>query len=67
MQISSRFTIAVHALICIEAFKDSFIKIAQLLVTHNPREDVTIGEIRQKLRERRHMFDLVKGIFRRKR
>ncbi len=51
----------------IEAFKDSFIKIAQLLVTHNPREDVTIGEIRQKLRERRHMFDLVKGIFRRKR
>ena len=50
----------------IEKFKDIFIKLAQALVTHNSQKDVTIGEIKASIKDKRNFFQLVKGIFRRK-
>jgi len=50
----------------IEAFKDIFVKLAQILVTHNSQKDVTIGEIRETIRDKKTIFQRVKGIFSRK-
>jgi len=51
----------------IEKFKDIYIRVAQALVTHNAHLDLTVGEIREKIENRSNFFDVVKGIFRRKR
>ena len=40
--------------------------LAQALVTHNSQKDVTIGEIKDKIRDKKTFFQLVKGIFSRK-
>ena len=50
----------------IEHFRDIFLKVAQALVTHNSQEDVTIGQIRNKLREKKSIFQIMAGVFRRK-
>ena len=50
----------------IEKFKDIYIKLAQIMVTHNSQSDVTIGEIKGKLSDKKTFFDVVKGIFSRK-
>ena len=50
----------------IARFRDLFLKTAQALVTHNSQEDITIGEIRGKLRDHRNIFSVVMGVFRRK-
>ena len=49
-----------------EHFKDIYVKLAQALVTHNSQADVTIGEIREKLEDRRNIFRTITGIFSRK-
>ena len=49
-----------------ERFKDIYVKLAQALVTHNSQADVTIGEIREKLEDRRNFFKTIAGIFSRK-
>ena len=50
----------------IEKFKDIYVKIAQALVTHNSQADVTIGEIKDKVNDRKNFFNVLKGIFGRK-
>ncbi len=49
-----------------ERFKDIFVKLAQALVTHNSQADVTIGEIREKLEDKKNFFKTIAGIFSRK-
>ena len=49
-----------------EKYKNLFIRIAQSLALHNSQEDVTVGELKKQLTERRHLLAAVAGIFRRK-
>jgi hypothetical protein len=49
-----------------ERFKDVYVKLAQALVTHNSQADVTIGEIRNKIEDRKTFFRTIAGIFSRK-
>ena len=49
-----------------EHFKDIYVKLAQALVTHNSQADVTIGEIKEKLEDRKTFFKTIAGIFSRK-
>jgi len=49
-----------------ERFKDVYVKLAQALVTHNSQADVTIGEIRDKIEDRKTFFRTIAGIFSRK-
>ncbi|MBR1900642.1 MAG: hypothetical protein IJ820_06220, partial [Lachnospiraceae bacterium] len=49
-----------------EHFKDIYVKLAQALVTHNSQADVTIGEIKDKLEDRKNFFKTIVGIFSRK-
>ena len=50
----------------IEKFKDIFVKIAQSIVSHNPKKDITIGEIKNKIKDKKSLFQLVNGIFSKK-
>ena len=50
----------------VEKFKDIYVKLAQALVTHNSQKDVTVGEIKEKIRDKKSFFQVVKGIFSRK-
>ena len=50
----------------IEHFRDIYLKVAQALVTHNSQEDVTIGQIRNKLKDKKNIFQIMGGIFRKK-
>ncbi|MBP5288719.1 MAG: AMP-binding protein [Clostridia bacterium] len=50
----------------IERFKDIYVKLAQSMVTHNSQKDVTIGEIKDKVKDKKAFFQLVKGIFSKK-
>ena len=50
-----------------DRFKDIFIRVAQGLVTHNSQTDVTIGELRKKYSNRKNFFEIIKGVFSRKR
>ena len=49
-----------------EHFKDIYVKLAQALVTHNSQADVTIGEIREKVEDKKTFFRTIAGIFGRK-
>lgn len=50
----------------IEKFKDIYVKLAQALVTHNSQKDVTLGEIKDIIKDKKSFFQLVKGVFSRK-
>ena len=50
----------------IERFKDIYVKLAQALVTHNSQKDVTIGEIKHKINDKKSFFHVVKGILKKK-
>ncbi len=50
----------------IERFKDIYVKLAQCMVTHNSQTDVTIGEIKEKIKDKKAFFEMVKGIFSKK-
>ena len=49
-----------------EHFKDIYVKLAQALVTHNSQADVSIGEIKDKLEDKKNFFRTIAGIFTRK-
>lgn len=49
-----------------ENFKNLFIRTAQTLAGYNSQEDVTVGELKKKLKDHRHLTEIVKGLFRRK-
>ena len=49
-----------------EHFKDIYVKLAQALVTHNSQADVSIGEIKDKLEDKKNFFRTIAGIFSRK-
>ncbi len=50
----------------IEKFKDIYVKVAQSLVTHNSQADVTIGDIKKKIADKKSFFSVISGIFSRK-
>ncbi|MBO6303047.1 MAG: AMP-binding protein [Ruminiclostridium sp.] len=50
----------------IEKFKDIYVKAAQALVTHNSQKDVTVGELKKKLADKKNFFQIVSGIFSKK-
>jgi hypothetical protein len=50
----------------IEKFMQLYVKLAQSLVTHNSQSDVTVAEIREKVSDKKTIFQVVKGIFSRK-
>ena len=50
----------------IERFKDIYVKIAQTMVTHNSQADVTIGEIKEKIFDKKNFFSIFTSIFRKK-
>ena len=50
----------------IERFKDIFVRTARTMVTHNSQKDVTIGELKGKLSDRKSIFQTIAGIFSRK-
>jgi len=49
-----------------DRFKDIFIRVAQGMVTHNSQTDITIGELRKKYSNKKTFFDIIKGVFGRK-
>jgi len=49
-----------------EKFMELYLKLAQSLVTHNSQSDVTIGEIKAKVKDKKNFFQIVKGLFSRK-
>ena len=50
----------------IEKFEQIYIKLAQAMVTHNSQQDITIREIKAKIKDEKNIFEIVKGIFSRK-
>ena len=50
----------------IEAFRDIYIRTAHALAEHRSQEDVTVGQMRKALREKKHLLHVVAGVFRRK-
>lgn len=50
-----------------DKFKDTFINVAQGLVTHNSQTDVTVCELRRKYTGKTTFFEIIKGVFGRKR
>ena len=51
----------------IERFKDIYIKTAHAVATHNSQSDVTIRELKDKLSDKKNFFQVIVGIFSRKR
>ena len=49
-----------------EKYGDIFVKVAQLLVTHNSQEDLTIAQIKHKLDDKHNFFEKIISIFRKK-
>ena len=47
-------------------FMDLYVRLAHSLVTHNSQSDITIGEIKAKLADKKNFFQTVKGFFSRK-
>ncbi len=50
----------------IENFRNTYARVANLLATNRTQEDVTIGELRKQLKEKKHLLKRVVGVFRRK-
>ena len=51
----------------IEKFKDIYIRTAHAVATHNSQSDVTIRELKDKLSDKKNFFQVIVGIFSRKR
>ena len=66
LQIAIDYSAGLYEDESIDKFKDLFAKIAHLIVTHNYHEDMTVKDLRDKVHDRRTLFDAVKGIFSRK-
>ena len=50
----------------IESFRNIYVRAAQLMISNRTQEDVTIGELRKQLHEKRNLLKVVAGVFRRK-
>jgi hypothetical protein len=50
----------------IENFRDLYVKVAHMLVENHGQENITIGEMRRQFGERKHLLQVMAGIFRRK-
>ena len=50
----------------INKFKDIFVKLSQAIVSHNPKKDITIGEIKSNIKDKKSIFQIVNGIFSKK-
>ena len=61
MQISSRFTIAVHAIICIEAFKDTHKVTSEFIASSVQVNPVVIRRLLQQLQSGGDFYDRYAG------
>ena len=50
----------------IENFRNTYARVAHMLATNRTQEDVTIGELRKQLKEKKNLLKKVVGVFRRK-
>ena len=50
----------------IESFKDVFLKIAHTIVAQQSQQDITVGELKDSIKDKTNIFDLFIGVFRRK-
>ena len=50
----------------VEKFKDIFVRITQLLLHHTTQNDITVKEIREKIKGNNSIFKIVTSIFSRK-
>ena len=50
----------------IEAFRDIYVRVAHALMENHGQEDVTIGNLRKHLKEKKHLLQVMKGVLRRK-
>ena len=66
LQLMIDFAASLYEESSIERFKDIYIKLAQSMVTHNSQTDVTIGELKAKLEDHHSFFNILKGVFSRK-
>ncbi len=48
----------------IHRFRDIYVRLAQMLVTYNSQKDVTIGEIKANLKDKKHILNTLAGILR---
>lgn len=58
---ASRYTRA-----SMEKYCDLLVRTAQAMITHNSQDDVTIGQLRAKLQDKKNFFARVVSLFRRK-
>ena len=66
LQLMTDFAASCYDEESIEKFTEIFIKLAQALATHNSQADITVGEIRDKISDKKNIFNVIKGIFGRK-
>ena len=50
----------------IETFRGIYIRVAHALAENQGQEDITVGSLRKHLKERKHLLQEMKGVFRRK-
>ena len=63
LQLAIDFAASRYTKESIERFRDLFIRLAHNMVTHNSQTDVTIGELKDKISDKKNFFQVVKGIF----
>ena len=66
LQVMIDFAASLYDEASIERFKSIYVRLAQAMVTHNSQADVTIGEIKKKISDRKNFFIDFIGKFRRK-
>lgn len=64
LQVMIDFAASLYDKESIEKFKSIYVKLAQALVTHNSQADVTIGEIKKKIADKKNFFTDFIGRFR---
>lgn len=67
LQLAIDFAASRYEEASIERFRDIYVKLAQAMATHNSQSDVTIGELKKKIADKRGFFQSITGIFRKKR
>ena len=64
LQVMIDFAASLYDEESIEKFKSIYVRLAQAMVTHNSQADVTIGEIKKKISDKKNFFTEFVSIFR---
>ena len=66
LQVMIDFAASLYDKESIEKFKSIYVRLAQAMVTHNSQADVTIGEIKNKIADKKNFFTELVSFFRKK-